>query len=110
QVLRAEVLEDALNALLEPERVRPRRPDDRPAAGEEPGHLPGPERREQAVDEATPAVEDADHVVAARERAPSHRPDDRVQPRAVAAPREHAYPHRQMISHRCPSRSRKQPE
>src|SRR5207253_8597752 len=81
----AKVLEDALDAVVEPERVRPRRAYDRPPAREEPRHLARPERREEPLDEPAPALEDADHFVPAGERAPRDRADDRVQARAVAA-------------------------
>src|SRR5205823_1439327 len=112
--LRAEVLEHALDAAVEPERIRPRRADDRPAAREEARHLPRPERREEALDEPAPALEDADHLVPARGRPPRDRPDDRVEAGAVTAAGEDADAHQsslwrgfQMISQRCPSGSRK---
>ena len=83
--LRCEVLEHALDAVLELVRVRPRRAEDRAAARQDPRDRAVVERLELALDEPAPALADADHLVAAVERAPRHRADDRVQTRAVAS-------------------------
>ncbi len=80
-----EVRENLVDAALDLVRVRPRRADDRAAAGEEPRDLAWPERLEQPLDEALPALAHADHGAAARHHLPADRPDDRIEARAVAA-------------------------
>ena len=56
-----------------------------PPRGSRPGDLAAAERLEDPVDEPAPALAHADDLVPARERPPRDRPDDRVQPGAVAA-------------------------
>ena len=84
----AQVLEHALDAALDLVGVRARRLQDRPAAGQDPRDVDRPEFAELALDQPAPAVQDADDLVAAVEGPPRHRPDDRVQPGAVATARE----------------------
>src|SRR5579862_9726115 len=86
-----EVLQHLLDAPVQLERVRPSRADDRPAAGEDPRHLRRPEVDERPVDQAAPALEDADRVPAGRVRGAHHRPDHGIQPGAVATAREDPY-------------------
>ena len=97
EALGAEVLEDALDAAVEAERVRPRRADDRPAARQEPRDLARPERRKEPVDEPAPALEDADHLVPARERPPRDRANDGVQAGTISASCEHSHAHGRLI-------------
>jgi hypothetical protein len=87
------VLEHALDAALDLVGVRARRLQDRPAARQEPRDVDRPEVPELALDQATPAVQDADDLVTSVEGAPGHRPDDRVQPGAVASAGEDPDPH-----------------
>src|SRR5581483_4014648 len=73
--------------------VRPRRADDRAAAGQDPGDLRPAERLEGRLDHSAPAVAHADHLVATRPGPTGDGADHRVQPRAVPAPCQHADPH-----------------
>ena len=77
--------EHLLDTALDLVRVRPRRAEDRPAARQDPGDLAPAERLDDPVDEPAPPFAHRRDLPAAVERAPRHRADDRVQPRAVAA-------------------------
>src|SRR5579885_1082228 len=85
-----EVLQDSLDAPLEPERVRAAGADDGSAARQDPRDLLGAEILEQRLDEAAPALPRRDHLPAGGVGAPHDGADDRVQARAVAAPGEDA--------------------
>jgi len=73
-----EVLQDFPDPALELERIRPGRPDDRPAAGQQSRDLPRPERLEQPLDEPVPALADTDHLAAAGHHPPAGRPNDGI--------------------------------
>ena len=86
---------DPLRAAVDLVRVGPRGAEDRAAAGQDAAHLLDAQRAGVAVERTAPAVPEADELVPVRRDALAHdRPDDRVQPGAVAAAGEHADPHR----------------
>ena len=81
--LRLDVLEDALDAVLELVRVRARGAENRAPRGRIPEIARLSSGSELALDEPAPALAHADHLVPAVERPPRHRADDRVQTRAI---------------------------
>ncbi len=85
-----EVLQHALDAVLDLERIRAARADDRPAAGQDPRDLPRPELLEQRLDQSAPALAHGDDVPAGRVGPPHDCADDRVEPGAVAPAGENA--------------------
>ena len=88
------VAADQLGPVVALERVRARRAQDRAAARQDAARRLDGEVLVDALDRPAPAVAEADDLVAVVVDPPAHdRPDDRVQARAVASPREHADPH-----------------
>jgi hypothetical protein len=85
--------EDRVNAAVELVRVRPRGAENRSAARQNPGYLTRAERLELSFDEPAPALADADDLPLARVEPARDRPDDRVQPGAVAAAGQDPRPH-----------------
>ena len=81
----AEVPQHRLGAALELERIRPARPDDRPAARQDPGDLTRPEVAVVPLDEAAPALEDGDAVPSRGVGRADDRSDDGVETGAVPA-------------------------
>ena len=90
--------ERGLEAALDLEGVGARGAQDGAAAGQDAADVPGAERPGGAVDQAAPAVQDADHLIAAVERAPGDGADHRVQARAVPASCEDPDPHVAMLA------------
>src|SRR5207237_5241229 len=88
-----EVRDDAVDASVDLVRVRPGRADDRAPARQQARDLPRAERLEQAFDQALPALEHADVLVTAHQRAPSHGTDHGVQPRTLPAAGADAHTH-----------------
>ncbi len=85
---------DPLDAVLDRERVRPRRAQDRAAAGQQAADRGDVQRHGHGLERAAPAVAEPEEVVAVLGYAlADDRPDHRVQPGAVAAPRQHADAH-----------------
>ena len=89
---RLDVLEHPVDAAVDLVGIRARRPEDRPAARQDPGDLAPAERLDDPLHEAAPALPHADDLPAAIERAPRDGPDDRVQSGAIAPAREDADP------------------
>jgi hypothetical protein len=85
--------EHLLDAAVELVRVRARGADDRAAARKDPRDLPRAERLGETVDQALPALADADDVPAGLEQPSRRRANDRVKAWAVAAAGEHACAH-----------------
>src|SRR5207237_8543087 len=83
--LALEARQHPVDAAVELERVRPGRPEDRAAAGQKSRDLPGPERFEEALDEALPALAHAHDLASPDHHAAPDRPDDGVQTWTVAA-------------------------
>ncbi len=90
-----EVRLDLLHAAVDLERVGPRGPQDRAATRQDPAHLGHPELHGDALERAAPSVTEADEVVVVvLDPLADHRPDHRVQPRAVASAGQHSHAHR----------------
>src|SRR5207247_534507 len=85
--------EDAVDAAVLPERVRPRRAENGAAARQDARDLLRPERLEQPLDEPSPTLAHADDLVSLRPGPACHGADDGVQPGAVAAARENRNAH-----------------
>src|SRR5207249_9091952 len=79
------------------ERVRAGRTEDRAPAWQEARDIPWPERLEQPFDEALPSLAHADDLAATSHHAAARGPDDRVQPRTVAAAGEDPDSHRPIV-------------
>src|SRR5207248_2946155 len=93
--------------VLELERIRAARADDRPAARQDPRDLLRAELLEQRLDEPPPALAHRDDVPTPSGGTPHHGADDRVQARAIAAPGEDPDALRHPL---CPSGPAPQPQ
>src|SRR5262249_17081691 len=80
-----ERLDDTFDTFIQLVWIRPGRPENRPAARQDPRDLARPERLELVRDEPAPAVPHADDLVSPLKGPPPDGADDRVQPWTVTA-------------------------
>jgi hypothetical protein len=86
---------DAVQATVHPQRVGPRRTDDRAASREDPAHLSDSELLGVVLERSSPAVAKTDHLRVVLCRAFAHdRAENRVETWAVAPTGQHPDPHR----------------
>ena len=91
---RVERRADQLGPVIALERIRPGGAQDGAAARQDAARRLDGEVLVNALDRPAPAVAEADDLVSVVVDPPAHDgPDDRVQARAIASPREHADPH-----------------